>query len=75
MPPGNIKVTAEATRHQIRITVADSGIGIPKDQQHRLYSKFFRAPNAVLLQTSGTGLGLYLMKNIIDLFINMFLII
>jgi len=31
-----------------------------------LFDKFFRAPNAMLMQTSGTGLGLYLMKNIIE---------
>ena len=50
----------------VKIVVQDSGIGIPKSQKNRLFTKFFRADNAVGVQTSGTGLGLYMVKKIID---------
>ena len=50
----------------IKIVVQDTGIGIPKGQKNRLFSKFFRADNAMGVQTSGTGLGLYMVKKIID---------
>jgi signal transduction histidine kinase len=66
-PEGGI-VSVTHTIHEGRLSLAikDTGIGIPKAEQHRLFTKFFRAPNAVLKQTSGTGLGLYLVKNIIE---------
>lgn len=49
----------------IQIDVADNGIGIPKTQSSRLFSKFFRADNAKLFNTVGSGLGLYISQNII----------
>ncbi|OGI26293.1 MAG: hypothetical protein A3J76_04665 [Candidatus Moranbacteria bacterium RBG_13_45_13] len=50
----------------IKIVIQDSGIGIPKNQKGRLFTKFFRADNATGVQTSGTGLGLYMVKNIVE---------
>ena len=47
------------------IEVGDTGIGIPKAQFHRMFTKFFRAVNAQLAETSGTGLGLYVSYNIV----------
>lgn len=46
--------------------VKDEGIGVPKSQQKYLFSKFFRAENANLQNTSGSGLGLYIAKEIIN---------
>ena len=48
-------------------TVRDEGYGIPAEQQTRLFTKFFRADNAVKLDTDGNGLGLYLVKTIVEL--------
>lgn len=64
-PKGSVSMDVEVKDKRIEVHVIDSGIGIPLDQQHRLFSKFFRAPNAMLMQTAGTGLGLYLMQNIV----------
>ena len=64
--PGSVSVSVFSKDAHVHIAITDTGIGIPKDEKARLFSKFFRAPNAVLLQTSGTGLGLYLVKNIIE---------
>jgi len=45
------------------ISVKDSGIGIPKDQQAKIFSKLFRADNVQSLDVSGTGLGLYVTQS------------
>jgi signal transduction histidine kinase len=51
-----------------RWAVQDSGIGIPAAAQARLFEKFYRAENAVTLATEGTGLGLHLVRLIVDRF-------
>lgn len=51
--------------NSIEVSVKDTGIGIPKDQQVRIFSKFFRAENAMKKDTEGTGLGLFIAKNIV----------
>jgi PAS domain S-box-containing protein len=48
------------------ITVQDTGYGIPKNQQEKIFTKLFRADNIVSKDTDGTGLGLYLLKIISD---------
>lgn len=47
-------------------TVKDTGIGVPKDEQAQLFTKFFRATNARRQRPDGTGIGLYLAKKVID---------
>lgn len=49
----------------IAISVRDTGIGIPADSLKKLFTKFFRADNAVRSQTEGSGLGLYMAKSIV----------
>lgn len=46
--------------------VKDTGMGIPKDEQKRVFERFFRAENAVASEIGGTGLGLYIVKSIIE---------
>jgi signal transduction histidine kinase len=50
----------------VTIKVHDSGVGIPAEDQARLFSKFFRGSNVVRMQTEGSGLGLFITKNIIN---------
>jgi len=47
-------------------SVADSGIGIPLHQQDKIFKKLYRADNAKALEANGTGLGLYIVKAIVD---------
>lgn len=49
----------------IQISVKDTGIGVPKEDADKLFGKFFRAENAVKAVTGGSGLGLYIVRNII----------
>lgn len=62
---GTIKVSIEPMGMYVRVSVHDSGIGVPKDQMGKLFTRFFRGANAVKLQTEGSGLGLFLVRNII----------
>jgi signal transduction histidine kinase len=51
-----------------RWAITDSGIGIPKASRARLFEKFYRADNVHTVETEGTGLGLYLVRLIIERF-------
>ncbi|KKW14153.1 MAG: GAF sensor signal transduction histidine kinase [Parcubacteria group bacterium GW2011_GWA2_50_10] len=64
-PKGHIKIVFKLTSSSINIIVSDEGIGIPEEQQKFLFTKFFRARNAILLQTEGSGLGLWIANEII----------
>ena len=66
LPGGKVFLDISREKEKIKAEVRDTGIGIPKTQIGRLFSKFFRADNALYLQTTGNGLGLYTAKNIIE---------
>lgn len=59
---GAIHIHAVHEGDAVRWTVRDTGIGIPAAAQPRLFEKFFRADNAQVVDTEGTGLGLYLAR-------------
>jgi len=63
---GKVVLSAERVKDDVLVCIKDSGIGIPKDQHKRVFNKFFRADNAVRMETEGTGLGLFITKNIIE---------
>lgn len=49
----------------VDISIADTGIGVSPENLEKLFTKFFRGENVVKIQTEGSGLGLYITKNII----------
>lgn len=62
---GSIEVALVATDREIRFTVTDTGLGVPKEAQHHLFGKFYRAGNARKMRPDGTGLGLFMAKKVI----------
>lgn len=65
LPGGKIELVYKKKGKFIEVRVKDNGVGIPQNQISRLFTKFFRGDNVVRMQTSGTGLGLFIAKNII----------
>ena len=62
-----IKVSIDTTKNMFLISISDTGYGIPKAEQEKVFSKMFRATNAKANVMGGTGLGLYIVKLIIKL--------
>ncbi len=62
---GHIAVKLEDRGDTIEFTVTDDGIGVPKSEQHRMFSKFYRAGNAKKARPDGTGLGLFMAKKVV----------
>lgn len=63
---GTVKVSMENKGSSLVVCVADDGVGIPKSQHDKVFQKFFRSDNVSKNQTEGTGLGLYIAKNIVE---------
>ena len=63
---GKVQVMFDRKDEKLLITVHDTGIGIPKEVQEKVFTKFFRADNALKFFTEGNGLDLFVVKNIID---------
>lgn len=63
---GKVSIKLRTRRNDVIVEVKDSGWGIPKFSQDQIFSKFFRAQNIVKRETTGTGLGLYLVKGLLD---------
>jgi len=59
---GSVRLSAHVANGAVRFTVADTGTGIPREYQERIFEKFFRVPET---GQKGTGLGLYIAKEII----------
>ncbi len=60
-----VGLTPQPNAPYLEVTVKDTGIGIPAEAAQKLFTKFFRAPNAAASVTDGSGLGLYIAKNIV----------
>ena len=63
---GKIDVTIEQGKNHLHVYIKDNGVGIPKEDKKKMFSKFFRAGNVIRMQTEGSGLGLFICKNVIE---------
>jgi len=64
---GKIQINTGKTKQgELRIQVIDEGMGIPKDQQKYILNRYYRARNVINSQRPGTGLGLIMVKKLID---------
>jgi signal transduction histidine kinase len=66
LPKGFVAVILKKEGDYVVISVSDTGVGIPKEAHYGMFHKFFRAPNVVRLQTEGSGLGIFMAKNIVE---------
>jgi len=66
LPGGKIAISVSVGKKEIEVKIKDTGIGIPEDRQNKIFSKFFRAENAMKIETEGTGLGLFIAKYIVE---------
>jgi signal transduction histidine kinase/DNA-binding response OmpR family regulator len=64
---GHIAVQAWLQDRHVHCAVSDSGIGISPEDQARLFTKFFRSENPTVRDMPGTGLGLCIVKNLVEL--------
>lgn len=63
---GQIIISLESLGKEIQISVADTGSGIPKDAQPRIFDKFFQADSSHTREVGGTGIGLYNAKTLVE---------
>ncbi|RJR13046.1 PAS domain S-box protein, partial [Candidatus Parcubacteria bacterium] len=66
LPKGSVTVEITTEGKEVRISIADTGIGIPRGEQKSIFLRFFRASNAIAVQPNGSGLGLYICKQIVE---------
>lgn len=62
---GHIHVELTAKDQTVEYKVIDDGLGVPKEEQHHLFTKFFRAGNAKKARPDGTGLGLFMAQKVV----------
>ena len=60
---GKVRVTVESDDETVSLTVADTGIGIPAEQQDKVFERFYRVDKSHSKETGGTGLGLSIVKH------------
>jgi PAS domain S-box-containing protein len=63
---GKVSLKISKNLKNLLVEVSDTGYGIPKNEQDKIFQKLFRAENVREKDTEGTGLGLYIIKSIID---------
>jgi two-component system phosphate regulon sensor histidine kinase PhoR len=65
-PGGTVKVTVDHDDEKVWLRVADTGIGIPKEHQKRIFERFYRVDKSRSRATGGIGLGLAIVKHIVQ---------
>jgi len=65
-PEGQVKVDVTGDDNHVTISIADTGLGIPREEQPHLFQKFYRIDNTQTREIGGTGLGLYLCRRLAE---------
>jgi two-component system phosphate regulon sensor histidine kinase PhoR len=63
---GEVTIALDIVGPELHMSIQDTGCGIPPAAEDKIFTKLFRADNAQAIDSSGTGLGLYIVKRIID---------
>ena len=65
LPNGNVLISLVSDGKNVEFKAVDFGVGIPKNQQSKVFAKFYRSEDAEKIDPNGTGLGLFLTNNIV----------
>lgn len=65
-PKNKVIIRVEKIKKGIKTSIIDFGSGIPKSEQGKIFSKFYRGSNVKMMQIKGSGLGLFIAKNIVE---------
>jgi len=63
---GTVQISAEGHEDWVFVRITDTGIGIPAEEQGKIFDEFYRADNARKIERDGTGLGLSIVKHIVE---------
>ncbi|MCA0972288.1 cell wall metabolism sensor histidine kinase WalK [Halobacillus litoralis] len=63
---GTIRFSAHSTKKQLRVSIADEGLGMPPDQVDKIFDRFYRVDKSRTRELGGTGLGLAIAREMID---------
>jgi signal transduction histidine kinase len=63
---GTVRLDIKKTDRDVLIKISDTGCGIPREQQPKIFTKLFRADNVKKIESIGTGLGLYIARAVIE---------
>ncbi|KKU91561.1 MAG: Phosphate regulon sensor protein PhoR (SphS) [Candidatus Jorgensenbacteria bacterium GW2011_GWA1_48_11] len=63
---GSVTITLDPAPDAVRLEIKDTGVGIPEEETKKMFGKFYRGTNVVQIEPNGSGLGLYIAKNIIE---------
>lgn len=67
LPGGKITISASRDDDEVVFSVSDTGIGIKKEDQKRIFQRYYRTEDVQLRDIPGTGLGLYITKRLVEL--------
>ena len=63
---GTVEISVEDREDCVFVQITDTGIGIPIDEQSKIFDEFYRTDNAKKVEREGTGLGLSIVKHIVE---------
>src|SRR3989344_851325 len=63
---GQVSLIVKQDSNKLLISIKDNGVGIPDSEQNKVFSKFYRASNAVAAEPNGSGVALYYIRSLID---------
>ena len=66
-PGGKVMISMEHDQGYIKTSIRDTGVGIPTEEQPLIFDRFYRLEKDSILEPRGTGLGLYITRNVIEM--------